>query len=104
VHDKTARMRTRSVCVLSEAAQADSDNEDGAGAGSERNGHRSRIRTVTRTHFASPPHGQGTQGCQFVARGVRRTRQISGAGTPLVRALALHGVSGEPRKPLGLNP
>ena len=55
-----------SARVLIEAAQADSDGEDGAGAGYERNGHRSRIRTVIRIHFASPPRGQGTQGCQHV--------------------------------------
>jgi hypothetical protein len=85
-HDRITRARKmKRACVLIEAAQADSDDGDGAGAGSERNGHRSRIRTVTRTHFASPPHGRGT---------------------PLVRALALQGVSGDSGSHLGstLNP
>jgi hypothetical protein len=34
------------------------------------------------------------RGANSLHIGARRTRQISGAGTPLVRALALHGVSG----------
>jgi hypothetical protein len=69
--------------VLLEAAPADSDGGEGAGAGSERNGHRSRIRTITRNHFASPPHGQGTQGCRHVARGMGRIRQLQPAAAPL---------------------
>ncbi len=105
-HDRfDARRRMSNACVLNEAAQADSDGGEGAGAGSKRNGHRSRIWTVTRTHFASPPRGQGTQGCQPLHSGMIAEPATSRpTRTPLVRALALHGVSGQSRKPLGLNP
>jgi hypothetical protein len=89
--------------VLNEAAQADSDG-DGAGVGSERNGHRSRIRTVTRTHFASPPHGQGTQGCQYVAHGMRWTRQMDRARHPSRQSFGTTRRIRLSRKPLGLNP
>jgi hypothetical protein len=93
VHVKTTRAY-EAKRVLIEAAQADSDDGDGAGAGYERNGHRSRIRTITRTHFASPPHGQGTRGCQHIAQWGEMARRIADRGTPSRRALALHGVSG----------
>jgi hypothetical protein len=81
--DGMTRAESEPSVRLIEAAQADSDGEDDAGAGSEQSGHRSRIRTFTRTHFASPPHGQGTQGCRHVAHGMRRIRPHRPTATPL---------------------
>lgn len=83
------------VRVLTEAAQADSDEGYCAGVGSERNGHRTRIGTVTGTHSALTSSRPGHTGVPL-----RRTKgrgdpaNSAGRDTPLVRALALHGVSG----------
>ena len=49
----------------------------------------------------SPPHGQGTRGCQHVCTLGMRQPTTVGRGTPLVRALAPHGVSGCPGSHLG---
>jgi hypothetical protein len=90
--------------VLIEAAQAVSDRRDVAGVGSVRNGHRSRIRTVAWTHFASPPRGQGTQGCLHGAHGTRRNRQMSRAPHPSRQSFGTARRIRGFRKPLGLNP
>ena len=42
----------------------------------------------------SPPRGQGIRGCQHSAHGMR-TRRKTKARTPLDRASAPHGVSGQ---------
>lgn len=53
----------------------------------------------------SPPQGRGTRGCQDATHAGVTPNRTARRGTPLVRALAPHGVSGyRSRKPLGLNP
>lgn len=47
---KAAKQRACEITVSNR--KADSECENGAGVGSERNGRRSRIRTIAGTHFA----------------------------------------------------
>ena len=70
--------------------------------GSESNDHRSRIalrRTIHATSASSPPPPDGAPAAE--ARRAKHCPTDRSGSTPLVRALALHGVSGDSGSHLG---